>query len=53
MSDIIVNRQDVSLVITESEENSVVVSPGVISSVVISSRGPQGPGGILGFMAVL
>jgi hypothetical protein len=48
MSDIIVNQQDVSLVITESEKNSVVVSPGVISSVVISSRGPQGPGGILG-----
>ncbi len=48
MSDIIVNQQDVSLVITESEENSVVVSPGAISSVVISSRGPQGPGGILG-----
>ena len=48
MSDIIVNRQDVSLVITESEENSVVVSPGAVSSVVISSRGPQGPGGILG-----
>jgi hypothetical protein len=48
MSDIIVNQQDVSLVITESEENSVVVSPGVISSVIISSRGPQGPGGILG-----
>ena len=36
------------VVITENEENSVVVSPGVISSVVISSRGPQGPGGILG-----
>jgi hypothetical protein len=48
MSDIIVNQQDINLVITESEENSVVVSPGVISSVVISSRGPQGPGGILG-----
>lgn len=48
MSEVIVNRQDVSLVIAESEESSVVVSPGAVSSVVISSRGPQGPGGILG-----
>ena len=48
MSEVIVNRQDVNLIITESEESSVVVSPGVVSSVVISSRGPQGPGGILG-----
>ena len=48
MSEVIVNRQDVSLVIAESKESSVVVSPGAVSSVVISSRGPQGPGGILG-----
>lgn len=48
MSEVIISRQDVNLVITESEESSVVVSPSVVSSVVISSRGPQGPGGILG-----
>jgi hypothetical protein len=48
MSEITVNRQDVNLVITESEESSVVASPSIVSSVVISSRGPQGPGGILG-----
>lgn len=48
MSDIIVSKQDVSLVITESQESSVIVSLDDVSSVVISNRGPQGPGGILG-----
>ena len=48
MSEVIVSKQDVNLIITESEESSAVVSPSIVSSVVISSRGPQGPGGILG-----
>lgn len=48
MSDVIINKQDVNLVISESEDNSVVVSPSVISSVTINTRGPQGPGGVMG-----
>ena len=42
MSEIVVSRQDVNLIITESEESSVVVSPSIVSSVVISVPGPQG-----------
>jgi len=43
MGDIIVSKRDVNLVITENEETSVVVSPSIVSSVVISTSGPQGP----------
>ena len=48
MSEVIVSKQDVNLVVSESEDNSVVVSPSTVSSVTINTRGPQGPGGILG-----
>jgi hypothetical protein len=51
MSDIIVSKQDVDLVITESEESSVVVSPSIVSSVVISVPGPQGAMGPSGTSA--
>ena len=51
MSDIIVSRQDVNLVVTESEESSVVVSPSIVSSVVISVPGPQGAVGPSGISA--
>jgi hypothetical protein len=48
MSEVIVSKQDVNLVISESEDNSVVVSPSTVSSVTINTRGPQGPGGVMG-----
>ena len=48
MSEVIVSKQEVNLVVSESEDNSVVVSPSTVSSVTINTRGPQGPGGILG-----
>ena len=51
MSDIVVTKQDVSLVITENEESSVVISPSIVSSVVISVPGPQGAVGPAGASA--
>ena len=48
MSEVIVSKQDVNLVVSESEDNSVVVSPSTVSSVTINTRGPQGPGGVMG-----
>lgn len=48
MSEVIVSKQDVNLIITENEESSVVVSPSIVSSVVISTPGPQGPAGATG-----
>lgn len=48
MSEVIVSKQDVNLIITENEESLVVVSPSIVSSVVISTPGPQGPAGAAG-----
>lgn len=48
MSNVTVSKQDVSLVITEEDNSSVVVFPSIVSSIAVVDAGPQGPIGPIG-----